>query len=110
MAVLGQIKIEDIDVKEARAFKAVGIIGHVETRDVNGGYMQVSVPLAYRLTAADAQDRTFVARFNLKPEWLTPQYSAKIKSGAINGSEAIQYNINVRGLLKGLFTGAGVSA
>lgn len=109
MAVLGQIKIEDIDAKEARAFKAVGVIGTVETREVNGGYTQVAVPLAYRLSAADQQDRTFVARFNLKPEWLTPQYESKVKQGAINGSEAIQYNINVRGLLRGLFTGAGIS-
>ena len=109
MATLGKITIQDISAKEARAFKAVGAINGVETREVNGGYVQVAVSLSYRLSAADSQDRQFVARFNLKPEWLTPEYSAKVKAGTITGSEAIQYNINVRGLLRGLFTGAGVT-
>src|ERR1700747_267324 len=107
MTVLGQIKIEDIEPKAARAFKAVGKIGTIETREVNGGYTQGAVPLTYDLGGSN---RTFVARFNLKQEWLTPQYKAKVRSGNVPENEATQYQINVEGLLRGLFTGAVVSA
>jgi hypothetical protein len=109
MATIGRIKIEDVDTKEARAFKTVGMIGHVEAQEVRNGYTQITVPLTYRLNAADKSDRTFVARFNIKEEWLTEEYARKVKAGTVSGSEAIQYTINVRGLLKGLFNGAGIT-
>lgn len=109
MATMGRIKIEDVESKEARAFKAVGQIGQVEAREVSNGYTQVSVPLTYRLSPQDTTNRNFVARFNFKEEWLTPEYTRKIKAGTVTGTEAIQYTINVRGLLRGLFTGAGIS-
>ena len=110
MTTLGRIKIEDVETKEARAFKTIGMIGSVETREVSNDYIQVTVPLTYRLSNHDKADRTFVARFNYKEEWLTPEYESKVKSGVVNGTEAIQYNINVRGLLKGLFAGAGIKS
>lgn len=108
MTTIGRIKIEDVDTKEARAFKTIGMIGNVEAREVSNGYTQITVPLTYRLSTSDKQDRTFVARFNIKEEWLTPEFDRKVKAGTVTSSEAIQYNINVRGLLKGLFTGAGI--
>jgi hypothetical protein len=108
--LISRINIEDVPSQEARTFKAVGLIGEIEVKEVANGYLQVAVPLTYRLHSDDTQDRQFTARFNLRPEWLTPEYSAKVKSGNVTESERIQYNINVKGLLKGLFTGAGVTA
>lgn len=108
-SILGNIQIADIPTKEARKFKAVGVIGDIDTREINGGYLQVAVPLSYRLTTSDTEDRHFIARFNLRQEWLTPEFTAKVRKGEIDGSELIQYNINVKGLLKGLFTSAGVA-
>jgi hypothetical protein len=107
-SLLGNVKIQDIPSQEARAFRGVGTIGDVEVREVANGYTQIAVPLEYRLSPADTNNRTFVARFNVRREWLTPEYAEKVYAGAINGTELIQYNINVRSLLRGLFTSAGV--
>lgn len=107
--VMGTINIEDVPTQEARGFKAIGVIGNVEAREVANGYTQIAVPLSYRLTPQDQHDRQFTARFNIKQEWLTPEYLDRVRSGSLPNNELIQYNINVKGLLKGLFTSAGVA-
>lgn len=108
MTLISNMQIDDIPSQEARPFKAVGIIGNVETRDIANGYTQVIVPLSYRLSNADTTDRQFTARFNIKPEWLTNDFAQAVKNGEVDNSTRIQYDINVKGLLKGLFTGAGI--
>lgn len=106
--LLGNVRIEDVPSQAAKSFKAVGVIGEIETREIANGYVQVTVPLSYRLNPNDA-DKMFYARWNLRPEWLTPEFVSRVKSGEVSGSEKIQYDINVSGLLKGLFTGAGIT-
>ena len=107
--LVSRVNIEDVDAQAAMVFKAVGVVGEVSTREIASGYTQISVPLSYRLKPTDTEDRHFTARFNVKPEWLTPEYAAAIRTGQVNGTEAIQYRINVQGLLRGLFTSAGLT-
>lgn len=104
------LRIEDVPKQEARPFDALGVIGAVETKEVSNGYTQVVVPLSYRLSANDATDRTFYARFNIKPHWLTAEFTQQVVTSptTIDPKELIQYNINIKGLLRGLFTGAGI--
>jgi len=101
--LVSNIKVEDVPKPEARAFKAIGLVGEVESREVRNGYVQVTIPLAYRLAETDQSDRTFYARINIKPEWLQPGFTATTTN------EQISYNINVRKLMRGLFTGAGIT-
>lgn len=107
--VMGTINIEDVPKQEARGFKAVGVIGNIEAREVANGYTQIAVPLSYRLSPSDSADRQFTARFNIRKEWLTPEYLTKVQQGTITSNEQIQYNINVKGLLRGLFESAGIA-
>ena len=106
--LISNINLEDVESPTARPFKAAGTIGVIEQRAIANGYTQIAVPITYRLTPMDSEDRHFTARFNIKSEWLTPEFSAMAKRGDLTGTEKIQYEINVKGLLKGLFSGAGV--
>src|SRR5579864_278263 len=92
MTLISNINVEDIPSQEARPFKAVGIIGNVETREIANGYTQVVVPISYRLTSQDTQDRQFTARFNIKPEWLTPEFTQAVRMGQVDNSTRIQYD------------------
>lgn len=101
--LVSNIKVEDVPKPEAFPFKAIGVVGEVESREVRNGYTQVTIPLAYRLKETDQSDRTFYARINIKPEWLEPGFTAATTN------EQISFNINVRKLMRGLFTGAGIT-
>jgi hypothetical protein len=107
--LLGNVQIQDVPAQEAKPFKALGVVGEAKTREIANGYVQVEVPITYRLNATDTQDKTFTARWNLRPEWLTAEYALKVKQGEVSENEKIQYNINVSGLTRGLFTSAGVT-
>lgn len=101
--LVSNIKVEDVPKPEAFPFKAIGVVGEVESREVRNGYTQVTIPLAYRLKETDQSDRTFYARINLKQEWLLPGFTATTTN------EQISFNINVKKLMRGLFTGAGIT-
>lgn len=104
---ISNVNLEELPMQEARPFKATGIIGQVETRTIANGYTQIAVPITYRRDNS-TDDRQFTARFNIKEEWLTSEFTARAKRGELEPSEKIQYEINVKGLLKNLFSGAGI--
>lgn len=106
--LISNVNLEDVQSQTARPFKAAGVIGVVEQRTIANGYTQIAVPITYRLNPSDSEDRHFTARFNVKQEWLTPEFTAMVNRGDVTGTEKIQYEINVKGLLKGLFSSAGV--
>jgi hypothetical protein len=104
--LIPKISINDVPAHEAKAFKAVGLISEYKTREIANGYVQVEVDLKYN--REDGSEATFYARWNVRPEWFTPEYAARVKSGEIQGSEKTQYDINMSGLTRGLFAAAGL--
>jgi hypothetical protein len=106
-ALIPNIRVEDVPAREAKPFKSVGVIGEVKQREVANGYVQIEVPIAY--VRENGSDDTFYARWNVRPEWFTPEFTSRVKSGEVQGSEKVQYDINMSGLTIGLFKGAGIS-
>lgn len=105
-SLIPKIKVGDVPQKEAKAFKTIGVVKEVKQREVSNGYVQIEAHLAYN--REDGSEDTFYARWNVRPEWFSPDYSARIKSGEVTGSEKIQYDINMSGLTRGLFAAAGM--
>ena len=134
-SILPTIKVTDVPENRANKLTGLAIVGYVDQREVANGYVQVVVPLHFyngsqQPTAADlarASDtvlggydngtldetlanvglHTFVARWNVRPEWFDPNYAAAIKAGQVSENEAIQYRINMSNLTRGLFKAAG---
>lgn len=83
---------------------AAGRVEEVEvTPSQSGEYQRVHLVVKHSTAAGE---RTAHIRFNLKPEWLTPQFAQRAKAGLLDDTEAIQYRINVAGLWRGLFSAA----
>lgn len=111
------IKVSDIPVNEAKPIKATGVVGEaVKLKEVSNGYIQVAVPINYTTEAGN--DATFTARWNVRAEWFTPEFKAKYDetksnqkngfSGPLSDAEVMQYEINMKGLTRGLFAAAGI--
>lgn len=97
-SVLPVVRVADLPSAYDEPLCTVGTVSGVEvTPSQSGEYQRV------HLTLAHGQNRTAHIRFNLKPEWLTPPFAAKVRAGLVADKEAIQYRINVAGLWRGLF-------
>jgi len=104
--VLPKLKVSDVPQQAAKAFSAVGVVQKVSTREVSNGYTRVEVALAY--TTEQGNDSTFYASWNVRPEYFTPEFIERVKSGEVTGSEKTQFDINFSGLTRGLFAAAGL--
>ena len=107
--LLGTVQIEDVPPQDARGFEAFGVVGQIEQKAVKNNKVMVSVPLTYR-REGQTEARTTYARLFIHPRWLTPEFQATAKGNpeSIDEKELISYNINVRGLYRGLFVAAGI--
>lgn len=105
-SVLPHIAIADVPAHEAKDFKALGVVEAVNSREIANGYIQLEVILAYN--REDGSESKFYARWNVRPEWFTPEYVARVKSGEVSGSEKTQYDINMSGLSRGICAAAGL--
>src|SRR6185312_6076649 len=130
---LPSLNLDAIAVEKANPINAVGIVGNVTTKEINGGYTSVTVPLYYApeesgldtaqisqlAETLEAQNyegakelglRTFTARWNLREEWFDPEFRTKIDAGLVEDNEKMQYSINMTGLTRGLFKAARKSS
>lgn len=105
--ILPNIKIEDVPQNAAQVIEGIGTIGDVELKPVANGYTRVTVPLTY--TKSNGSDGTFYANWNVREEWFTPAFVERYKAGELQGTEALQYQINMSGLTRGLFTAVGLA-
>jgi|SRR5581483_501378 len=105
-SLLPKLSVSDVPAKEAKTVKAVGVIGEVQQRAISNGYVRVEVPLDY-VDPETGKDSKFTARFNVRPEWFEPTFKDRLST--LTDSEQVQYNINMQGLTRGLFTSAGLS-
>lgn len=104
--ILQTISISDVPENKVEKVSAVATVGEVTTKEVANGYVSVSVPLSY--SAADGSDRTFTARYNVKPEWFTPDFASTL--GDLDDREKISYQINLVRNTRGLFKAAGLDS
>jgi len=104
--ILPVISISDVPENKVEKVSAVGVIGEVTTREVKNGYVAVAVPITY--SAADGSDRTFTARYNVKPEWFDPAFAKTLSE--LSNSEQISYQINLVRNTRGLFKAAGLDS
>ncbi len=100
---LNTIKISDVPEQKADKLQAVGTIQDVETNEAKNGYVSVKVNIGFEDGSTGA-DRTFVARFNVKPEW----FEAGFNATELDDKEKISYQINMGKLTRGLFKAAGL--
>lgn len=103
--ILAAVSITDVPENKADKLSTVGTIGTVVTKEVANGYVSVQVPISY--SAADGEDRTFTARWNVKPEWFDAAY-AKDVVPTLDDREKISYQINMVRNTRGLFKAAGL--
>jgi len=104
--VFGNLTIEDAPGREVQPIKAVGRIGTVSTREISNGYLQVTVPIEYE---KNGETRHFTARWNVRPEWFTREFTERVKSGGLTGTEKTQYDINFAGLTRSIFRATGLT-
>lgn len=104
--ILPVISINDVPEQKVEKVSAVGVIGEVTTREVKNGYVAVAVPITY--SAADGSDRTFTARYNVKPEWFDPAFASTLHE--LSTSEQVSYQINLVRNTRGLFKAAGLNS
>lgn len=140
MSVLASINLDDVIVEAVKPFNGLGILGTLETKEVGDGtYTQITLPIYFQGSQNDekngldssvdletlkdiAEDATssemaksaglqvFVARWNIKPEWLTAEFSKQFREGQIDGKEKISYQMNFAGITRGLFQALGLNA
>lgn len=104
--ILPVISINDVPENKVEKVSAVGTVGSVSTREVKNGYVAVAVPITY--SAADGSDRTFTARYNVKPEWFDAAFAKTLPE--LSNSEQISYQINLVRNTRGLFKAAGLES
>ena len=73
--ILPTVSITDVPENKADKVSAVGTIGEVTTKEVANGYVSVSIPITYT-DAKTGDERTFTARYNVKPEWFDAGFAA----------------------------------
>lgn len=101
--LLNKVKISDVPENKADKLKGVGTISEVETKEASNGYVSVAVALDFA-DEKSGDERTFRARFNVKPEW----FEAGFDVTALEDNEKISYQINMQKLTRGLFKAAGL--
>lgn len=101
--LLSKVKIGDVPENKADKLKAIGTIEEVETAEAKNGYVSVKIVIAFQ-DEKTGNDRTFPARFNVKPEW----FEAGFDVTALEDNEKISYQINMSKLTRGLFKAAGL--
>ncbi len=135
--ILPTIKTDAVPVEAAKPIKGLGVLGRPELREISNGYVQIALPIfffgdsaaesttetlsqvaesimaAYDNSTVDSTVeslgmRTFIARWNVRPEWFDPTYAEAVKNGKVSDSEKIQYRINMGGLTRGLFAALGL--
>jgi hypothetical protein len=104
--ILPVVSISDVPENKVEKVSAVGVIGEVSTKEVKNGYVSVSVPITY--SSADGSDRTFTARYNVKPEWFDAGFASTMSD--LSDSEKISYQINMVRNTRGLFKAAGLDS
>jgi len=102
--LLGNITVEEVPAPVVEKRSAIATIGKVTTRAIANGYVQVAVPLSY---PENGKERSFTARWNVRPEWFTTQFSEQVKAGDIEPD--VQYRINFSGLTRGIFKATGLT-
>jgi hypothetical protein len=107
--LLGSVKISDVpEVVAPKLNVPVATVGEVVQKEASNGYIAIRVPLEYE--DAQGNERTFTAKFNVRPEWFDSAY--KVPVGAEQGTpeykEAISYQINMQRYTRGLFKAAGL--
>lgn len=102
--LLNTVKISDVPENKADKLKAVGTIQEVETKEASNGYVSVAVVLDFQ-DEKSGNDRTFRARFNVKPEWFEAGFDVNALD---DDKEKISYQINMGRLTRGLFKAAGL--
>lgn len=108
-SLLGSVKISDVpEVVADKLNVPVATVGEVVQKEASNGYVSIAVPLDYE--DGQGNERTFTARFNVKPEWFNASY--QVPKGAEKGTpeyaEAISYQINMQRNTRGLFAAAGI--
>jgi hypothetical protein len=106
--IISNIKVEDVPSQQAKAFKAVGVIGEPKLNEISNGYTQVVLPITYDKETGG--ESTFTARYNVRAEWFTQEFVDRVRSNNVTGTEKIQYDINMSGLTRGLFAAAGLAS
>ena len=102
-SLLNKIKISDVPENKAEKLQAVGTVEEVETKEASNGYVAVKVVIAFQ-DEKSGDDRNFVARFNVKPEW----FEAGFDVSQLDDREKISYKINLQKLTRGVFKAAGL--
>jgi hypothetical protein len=101
--LLAKVKISDVPENKADKLKGVGTISEVETKEASNGYVSVAIAIDFEDEKTGAE-RTFRARFNVKPEWFESDFDVT----ALEDNEKISYQINMQKLTRGVFKAAGL--
>lgn len=101
--LLTKIKIQDVPENKADKLQAVGTVEEVETKEASNGYVGVKIVIAFQ-DEKTGNDRTFAARFNVKPDW----FEAGFDVSQLEDNEKISYQINMQKLTRGVFKAAGL--
>ena len=101
--LLSTVKISDVPENKVDKIRAVAVVGEVEEREVANGYVAISIPLEFT-DEKSGDSRTFVARFNVKPEWFDAGFSVS----DLDDKEKISYQINMQRNVRGVFKAAGL--
>lgn len=139
MSLLPSINLDDIVVELVKPFNGLAITGKAETREVGDGtYTQVTLPVFFQgsndpkngvdesvdidtlkaiaesVTDIDSAKAAglqfFIARWNVKPEWFTTEFSQQLREGAVEGKEKTSYQMNFAGVTKSLFKALSLSS
>lgn len=101
--LLAKVKISDVPENKADKLQAVGTVEEVETKEASNGYVGVKIVIAFQ-DEKTGNDRTFPARFNVKPDW----FEAGFDVSQLEDNEKISYQINMSKLTRGVFKAAGL--
>lgn len=140
MSVLASINLDDIVVELVKPFNGLAITGKIETREVGDGtYTQITLPIFFQGTMNDPKNgvdestdidtlkqlaesvtdidsakaaglQFFTARWNVKPEWFTGEFSQQLREGSVEGKEKTSYQMNFAGVTKSLFKALGLNS
>ena len=102
--ILPTVSISDVPENKADKVSAVGVIGEVGQKEVANGYVSISIPITY--SDAQGNDRTFTARYNVKPEWFDSSFASTLPE--LDDKEKISYQINMVRNTRGVFKAAGL--
>jgi hypothetical protein len=103
--LLSVVAISDVPENKVDKLKATATVGEVQQKEVANGYIGISVPLTFQ-DEKSGDERTFTARFNVKPEW----FEAGFDAASLEDKERISYQINMQRNVRGLFKSAGLDS